>query len=290
MMPTRRCRPTPEDEQFMELAISLAGESIQEDRQDGRASPKVGVVAVKNGQVLCTAHRGLGGPGDHAEWSLIKGLGDAAGRVLGVATIYTTLEPCTTRSAGKTPCADHLINMGVSRVFIGVYDPHPRVHRLGWKRLRDAGIELCDFTPMLRARADGLLEAFRGPYAVGALTARQATFDFSQNGGRYPIEVDSTRFETRWTVCGDDSVYTLFREGDLALAKHAQNFDQIDDPAAYHFASHSERVAVGEIAILREGDDFLLVQVVEVVPGPSRGTEYASLTIEWEPRLAGLDD
>lgn len=289
MMPTRRYRPTPEDEQFMELAVSLAGQSIQEDRPDGRASPKVGAVAVKNGEVVGSAYRGLGGPGDHAEWSLIKGFGDAAGQVLRGATIYTTLEPCTTRSPGRTPCADHLINMGVSRVFIGAYDPHPKVHRLGWKRLRDAGIELCDFTPMLRARAEDLLEAFRVPYAVGAPTARQASFDFSQNSGRYPIEAGSTRFETRWTGCGDDSVYALFREGDLALARHAQNFDQIDDPAAHHFASHSQRVAVGEIVIFREGDDFLLVQVMEVVPGPPRGSEYTSLTIEWEPRLAGFE-
>lgn len=274
----------------MELAILVGGESIQEDRQDGRVSPKVGAVAVKNGQVVGTAYRGLGGPGDHAEWSLIKGLGDAAGLVLRGATIYTTLEPCTTRSVDKTPCADHLVNMGVSRVFIGAYDPDPRVHRLGWKRLCDAGIELCDFTPLLRTRANDLLEGFSEPYSVGASTARQATFDFSQNSGRYLIDVDSTRFGTRWTVCGDDSVYALFREGDLALARHAQNFDQIDDPAAYHFAGHSARVAVGEIVIFREGDDFLLIQVVEVVPGPSRGSEYTSLTIKWEPRVAGIGD
>lgn len=283
-MAVRRYQPSPDDERFMALAIELAAESVQESRDDGRPSPKVGVVAVKGGEVVATGFRGQGGPGDHGEWSLIKSLGDEASAVLKGSTIYTTLEPCTTRSPGRTPCSNHLIEMRVARVFIGTYDPHPRVHRLGWRRLRDAGIDLCDFTATARAEAEALLEDFRGPYVGGSTATNCAEFDFSQNDGRYPIDADGVRFETRWGGCGDDSVYAIFRSRHLAHALHAENFDQVDDPGGYHFDGHSKRIAEGEIAIFREGPHFLLVEVLEVVPGPSRGAEYTSLKIEWQTR------
>ena len=66
--------------------------------EDDRVHPKVGAVIVKDGRVLSTAHRGE--PiGNHAEFvALEKKLSDEA--VAG-ATVFTTLEPCTTRTHPK---------------------------------------------------------------------------------------------------------------------------------------------------------------------------------------------
>jgi len=111
-----------EDRKFARLAIEEARRSVAED--DGRPHPLVGAIVVKNGEVLAIAHRGEG-EGDHAEYiALEKRLPDAA--VAG-STIYTTLEPCTTRNHPKIPCVDRLIERKVGRVVIGMLDPDPRI-------------------------------------------------------------------------------------------------------------------------------------------------------------------
>lgn len=104
----------------------------------GKPTPMVGAVVVREGQILAVAWRGEDGSGDHAEFiALEKKLGkeNAAG-----ATVYTTLEPCTTRGHGKIPCADRLIERKVSRVVIGMLDPNPSIRGKGVRLLRDHNV------------------------------------------------------------------------------------------------------------------------------------------------------
>lgn len=130
-----------DDRIFARLAIGEARKSVPET--DGRAHPLVGAVIVKDGQVLATAHRGES-EGNHAEYiALEKRLPDAA--VAG-ATVFTTLEPCTTRNHPKVPCAERLIERKVARVVIGMLDPDPRISGKGQRRLRTANI-ITDFFP-----------------------------------------------------------------------------------------------------------------------------------------------
>ena len=124
-----------DDREFARMAIEEARKSVPEN--DGRPHPAVGAVVVKNRQVLATAHRGEA-EGNHAEYiALEKRLADAA--VAG-ATVYTTLEPCTTRNHPKIPCAETLIERKVARVVIGMLDPDPRITGRGQRRLRTANI------------------------------------------------------------------------------------------------------------------------------------------------------
>jgi len=131
----------PQDHRFARLAIEEARKSVPEN--DGRPHPMVGAVVVKKGSVLATAYRGEA-KGNHAEYiALEKRLADAA--VAG-ATVYTTLEPCTTRNHPKIPCVERLIERKVGRVVIGMLDPDPRITGRGQRRLRSANI-ITDFFP-----------------------------------------------------------------------------------------------------------------------------------------------
>jgi diaminohydroxyphosphoribosylaminopyrimidine deaminase / 5-amino-6-(5-phosphoribosylamino)uracil reductase len=58
------------------------------------------------------------------------------------ATVYTNLEPCCYRGAGKRtpPCTDALIRAQVKRVVFCITDPNPRVDGRGVAALRQAGI------------------------------------------------------------------------------------------------------------------------------------------------------
>src|SRR6266567_2727416 len=124
------------DRKFARLAIDEARKSVAEDE---RPHPKVGAVVVKDGVVLCKAHRGEILK-SHAEYiALDEKLSDD---VVAGTTVYTTLEPCTTRKHPKIPCAQRLIDRRVACVVIGMLDPNPEISGKGWQLLREAGIEI----------------------------------------------------------------------------------------------------------------------------------------------------
>ena len=123
------------DIQFMRTALRLAR------RGYGATSPNpmVGAVLVKGGRIIGRGwHHRAGLP--HAE---IEALRDAQkrGRNPKRATIYVTLEPCSTH--GRTPpCTEAIIAAGIKRVVVGATDPNPKHAGKGFKILKQAGISV----------------------------------------------------------------------------------------------------------------------------------------------------
>jgi pyrimidine deaminase RibD-like protein len=140
---------------FMERAVALARQCVSEE---GRISPKVGAVVVREGVLLGEAFRGELAPGDHAEYTLLETkLGN---ETLAGATLFTTLEPCTTRHSPKIPCAGRIAERRIARVVIGVLDPNDKICGRGELHLRDAGIEIARFDPDLMAQIEELNREF----------------------------------------------------------------------------------------------------------------------------------
>ncbi|MCD2468049.1 bifunctional diaminohydroxyphosphoribosylaminopyrimidine deaminase/5-amino-6-(5-phosphoribosylamino)uracil reductase RibD [Streptomyces sp. MBT42] len=116
----------------MRRAVELAARGL------GATSPNpvVGcVITDASGDVVGEGfHQRAGGP--HAE---VHALREAGGLARG-ATAYVTLEPCN--HTGRTgPCAQALIEAGVSRVVYAVGDPNPQATG-GADTLRAAGVEV----------------------------------------------------------------------------------------------------------------------------------------------------
>jgi diaminohydroxyphosphoribosylaminopyrimidine deaminase/5-amino-6-(5-phosphoribosylamino)uracil reductase len=119
------------DRQMMAEALRLA----ERGRYSTSPNPRVGCVICRDDQIVSRGWHQRAGEG-HAEVKALEQLSDAR-----AATAYVTLEPCSHQ--GRTPpCADTLINAGVSRVVVAVEDPNPLVAGRGIMRLREAGIQV----------------------------------------------------------------------------------------------------------------------------------------------------
>jgi diaminohydroxyphosphoribosylaminopyrimidine deaminase / 5-amino-6-(5-phosphoribosylamino)uracil reductase len=105
-----------DDLRFMALALREARRGI------GLTSPNppVGAVIVRDGEILGKGwHRKAGGP--HAERSALANAGGP--QTCHGATMYVTLEPCSTH--GRTPpCVEALLEARLKRVVWAVDDPH----------------------------------------------------------------------------------------------------------------------------------------------------------------------
>jgi diaminohydroxyphosphoribosylaminopyrimidine deaminase / 5-amino-6-(5-phosphoribosylamino)uracil reductase len=100
-------------------------------------NPAVGAVLVVGNRVVARGHhRGAGR--DHAE---IECLRNFNGPVPARATLYITLEPCSTE--GRTgPCTDAILEAGVRNVVVGAIDVNPLHSGKGIARLRHAGVSV----------------------------------------------------------------------------------------------------------------------------------------------------
>jgi diaminohydroxyphosphoribosylaminopyrimidine deaminase / 5-amino-6-(5-phosphoribosylamino)uracil reductase len=137
------------DERFMRVALDEA------KRGFGRTSPNpaVGAVLVCRGRILARGHHARAG-GPHAEIECLRKLG---GPVPSDATLYVTLEPCST--IGKTPaCTRSIIDAGVRAVVIGAVDVNPRHGGRGISELRKAGVAVR--TGVLAGDSERLNEGF----------------------------------------------------------------------------------------------------------------------------------
>src|SRR5258708_31490749 len=113
-----------------ELAALAVQEARKSNQEQGRTPLFVGAVAFRGEEVLGTAYRGELGHGEHAEYTLLeRKLKDTP---LTGATVFTTLEPCTKRGPGKTPCAERLVDGRAARVVMETFVPNSDIRGHGW--------------------------------------------------------------------------------------------------------------------------------------------------------------
>src|SRR5437016_8816679 len=109
------------------------------EKAQGQTSPNpaVGAVLVIDNRIVAKGHhRGAGR--EHAEIECLRNF-DAP--VPARATLYVTLEPCST--VGRTaPCTDAILKAGVRKVVVGAVDVNPRHSGKGIAQLRNAGVKI----------------------------------------------------------------------------------------------------------------------------------------------------
>lgn len=121
-----------EDERFMRRAIDLA--RLSEGLT--RPNPPVGAVLVKDGRVIGEG-RHLQAGKEHAETNAFLSCEESPKG----ATLYVTLEPCST-AGRQPPCTDCILREQVARVVVAVLDANPKHAGRAFALLRQHGVEV----------------------------------------------------------------------------------------------------------------------------------------------------
>lgn len=139
----------------MRLAIDLAARSpVSNSRK-----PRVGAVLVRGGTLIGTAFRGELRLGEHAEFTMLHRKLPSSSLASG-ATLYTTLEPCTSHVHDGLSCAGWIAESNLGRVVIGLLDPNPATCGRGYWQLVEAGLEVEFFPGELASEVRQMVSRF----------------------------------------------------------------------------------------------------------------------------------
>lgn len=155
-MTERSLAPTELDLALLRQAIELAQRC-----PPSRTAFSVGaIVTARDGTVLATGYSREGDPHDHAEEAALAKLRADDPR-LQQATIYSSLEPCSTRASRDRSCTDLILATPIPRVVFAWREPELFVDCEGAELLATAGrevVEVARFAHLVRRANVHLLD------------------------------------------------------------------------------------------------------------------------------------
>lgn len=134
-MPTSPSKSKAADLRFLRRALELARLGVGLTLPN----PRVGAVLVRAGKIIGEGFHQQAGMA-HAE---VNAVADAKkrGHAVAGATLYVTLEPCST--TGRTPpCTGLILREKIARVVFAATDPNPAHAGAAMRLLRTAGVEV----------------------------------------------------------------------------------------------------------------------------------------------------
>ncbi|MER5501283.1 deaminase [Streptomyces sp. NPDC002561] len=136
-----------EDVRWMRRAIGLAALC-----PPAAGAYSVGAVIVaEDGTELAAGYSREADPREHAEEAALAKVPTGDPR-LTTATIYSSLEPCSQRSADRTPCAQRILEAGILRVVIAWREPSLFVADcVGVEQLAEAGVDVVELPELAEA-------------------------------------------------------------------------------------------------------------------------------------------
>jgi pyrimidine deaminase RibD-like protein len=148
---------TDRDRRYLRRAIELA----RNCPPSGSAFSVGAVIVEPGGAVIATGYSRETHPYDHAEEAALAKLMPHDHRLAG-ATLYSSLEPCSTRSSRPRSCTDLILATSISRIVFAWREPDLFVHCEGAERLHAADrevVEMAEFAYLVRRTNQHLLQS-----------------------------------------------------------------------------------------------------------------------------------
>ena len=124
------------DEEFMRMAVEQSRRSVP-----CATAYRVGAVVVTSDGGVFAGYTHESRPTSHAEQEAVdKAL--AAGAALRGATIYSSLEPCTSRKSEPESCSQLIVRYGFARAVFAMFEPECLAHCDGVSYLRSCGVRV----------------------------------------------------------------------------------------------------------------------------------------------------
>ncbi|WP_409496359.1 dihydrofolate reductase family protein [Amycolatopsis sp. cmx-11-12] len=105
------------------------------------------VITAADGEVISTGYSGDGDPNNHAEEAALAKLEPGDPR-LAEATMYTSLEPCSSRTSHPRSCTQLILDAGLPRVVFAWREPSVFVDCVGAETLEAAGRRVIEVTAL----------------------------------------------------------------------------------------------------------------------------------------------
>ena len=278
-----------QDHQYMALAIKLA----RQGHYTTSPNPRVGCVLVANTEANTEANTAVTtgkthviGSGFHQKagqgHAEVNALADAKvnnPNLIKGATAYVTLEPCS--HFGRTPpCAQALINAGITRVVAAMVDPNPEVSGRGLAMLEQAGINA--ESGLLENEAKTLNRGFIKlmtqalPYVRIKLAASLDGKTAMKNGESKWItspearkDVQRLRAESCAIISGADSILTdnakmTVRWSELGELQQSYKEDDIRQPM--RVVIDSQNRLTPELAFFKINSPILIISTLKEQP------------------------
>ncbi|MQA84058.1 MAG: 5-amino-6-(5-phosphoribosylamino)uracil reductase [Streptosporangiales bacterium] len=134
--------PTQADRLWLRKAIELS-----RNCPPSTTAFSVGAIIVDADGVVATGYSRERDPRDHAEEAALTKVAPADPRLAG-ATLYSSLEPCSSRASRPRSCTELILAAGIRRVVFAWREPAIFVDPRGARNLSDAGVEVVELSDL----------------------------------------------------------------------------------------------------------------------------------------------